>query len=1073
MAHRPVSLLLRHIRKLTGVHSPPTTTDGQLLERFSVQRDDAAFETLVERYGPVVLGLCRRVLQNSQDAEDAFQATFLVLARKAGSIRKQESVGSWLYGVAYRISLEAKVRVARRRAHETRVGDMRPIDFRSTDDETTDGTADIKDFRTSDPSTEAAWRELQPMLDDELSRLPEKYRAPVILCYLQGKTNEEAAAQLAWPVGSVKGRLSRARDLLRDRLGRRGVALSAGALAMLLADHATAFVPSSLRVPTIQSAAAFAAGQATASAEVIALAEGAIKAMSFNKLRTFATLTLLVGLTGAGLALHSLAAEPKDAVKAPPALIRSAQSGPWSAPGTWEGGKVPPAASRVQVRPAHTVVYDINSDQVIRSIHVAGTLRFAVDKDTRLDVGLIKIQAGDDASENGFDCDAHMMDGDDKGPKPALVIGTADKPLDAKYTARIRLTEVDGLDKQACPAIVCCGGRMDLHGAPLSRTWVKLGADAKANDSDLTLSDAVTGWRVGDRLIITATKLGRAGGGTSRPGSKNRNVQTEERTIKAIAGDKLTLDKPLEFDHLGSGDYRGEVANLSRNVIVESADPAKERGHTMYHRYSAGSISYAEFRHLGKENILGKYAIHYHLVGDTMRGSSLIGASIWDSHNRWVTIHGTNYLVVRDNVGYQSVGHGFFMEDGTEVYNVLDRNLAVQAYLGKALPKQVLPFDHNEGAGFWWANSLNTFTRNVAVENDRYGYRYEATKTSAFNLTLNVLHGDGERKAVDIRTLPFVRFDDNECHCDGLYGFNLGEGVARVGPDAKHPFIVRNMKIWAIHYAFRPQVPSLLVENLKIHKAAYGVYHPNYDNHVYRDVLVSQTNTEPFNRGHDDDSIQYGSLTVDGLTFDGIRSGRSMPLIQISDDNPTGAAVSHFRNVKTANWSGTKDRAIVNLGGGPRPTPKSEKGVPVYLHDWFGKGMHAKVMSTKAKELKTDGLQYREEALLTGDESRVAEVKDVEFPKLLDPVDDLPPTTVILSVKRDGSKVIVRGCTADNGVVKKVIVNGQPATSLAPNFADWEVVLENVKSGEMKLEAHAEDAAGNVEKKPHVLTVTR
>ena len=151
---------------------------------------------------------------------------------------------------------------------------------------------------------------------------------------------------------------------------------------------------------------------------------------------------------------------------------------------------------------------------------------------------------------------------------------------------------------------------------------------------------------------------------------------------------------------------------------------------------------------------------------------------------------------------------------------------------------------------------------------------------------------------MDIRTLPFVRFEDNESHCEGLYGFNLGEGVNRVGPDVQHPFIVRHMKIWGTHYAFRPEVPSLLVDDMRIWRAEYGVYHPNYDNHVYRNLYIGQTNTEPFNRGLDDDSVQYGPLTVDGLTFDGIRSGDEMPLIQISDDNPTGRAVSHFRNVK-------------------------------------------------------------------------------------------------------------------------------------------------------------------------------
>ena len=122
----------------------------------------------------------------------------------------------------------------------------------------------------------------------------------------------------------------------------------------------------------------------------------------------------------------------------------------------------------------------MNSDQVIRSIHVAGTLRFARDKDTRLDVGLIKIQPGDDASENGFDCEAHLEPAAPGTPRPALEVGTPEQPIDAGHTALIRLTYVDGLDKQSCPAIVCCGGRMDFHGAPLSRTWVKLGDTANA-----------------------------------------------------------------------------------------------------------------------------------------------------------------------------------------------------------------------------------------------------------------------------------------------------------------------------------------------------------------------------------------------------------------------------------------------------------------------------------------------------------------------------------------------------------------------------------------------------------------
>jgi hypothetical protein len=752
-------------------------------------------------------------------------------------------------------------------------------------------------------------------------------------------------------------------------------------------------------------------------------------------------------------------------------FIRSAQSGPWSVPSTWVGGKVPPAGSSVQIGDGHTVTYDLHGGPAIRFIHVVGTLRFSREKDTLLEVGLIALQPGDDATENGFDCDAHAPEIGLGESRPALEIGTPEQPLDAKVTATIRLKYFEGQNKQSCPAIVCCGGRMDLHGAPLSRTWLKLGADAKKGDTDVLLSEQVEGWKPGDHLIITASDNVQQFGTTGRPGAKNqRALQTEERTIKEIVGLRIKLDRPLQYAHRGSGDYRAAVANLSRNVIVESADPDGLRGHTMYHAGSAGAISYAEFRHLGKENLLGRYSIHYHLCGSSMRGSYVIGASIWDSHNRWVTIHGTKYRVVRDCVGYQSVGHGFFMEDGTEIYNVLERNLAVQAFAGKRLPKQILPFDDNEGAGFWWANSFNTFTGNSSCENDRYGYRYEATPGGNFKAKLPIMMPHGTRQMVDIRTLPFVRFDDNESCCEGLYGFNLGEGVQRVGPDRLHPFVIRNMKIWQVHYAFRPQTPSVYVDNMKIWRTEYGVYHPNYDDHYYRNLTIDDSTDEPFNRGHDDDSIQYGLLVVDGLTFDKVGNS-DIPLIQISDTNATGKAVSHFRNVKVLDRSGNTSRALVNLGGGNRPEPQSASGVPIYLHDWYGPGKTAKIVSVKTKELQTDNLTYRSDPPLTGDASRVAVVSNVPFPKMPDPVDDTPPATVITHVLQKGNTLILRGTTSDNGSVVGVLVGGKQAKALRPNFAEWEVILVDVAPGQHKIVAYAADAAGNIEQLPHRIVV--
>src|SRR4029079_14513054 len=172
-----------------------------------------------------------------------------------------------------------------------------------------------------------------------------------------------------------------------------------------------------------------------------------------------------------------------------------------------------------------------------------------------------------------------------------------------------------------------------------------------------------------------------------------------------------------------------------------------------------------------------------------------------------------------------------------------------------------------------------TFTRNVACENERYGYRFEATPTGRVDLAMSVLQRDGVRRKVDIRTLPFVRFEDNECHSDGLYGMNLGEGVDRVGPDERHPLVVRNMKIWATHYALRPQSPSVLLENVTIHKCNYGIYFPDFDRHVYRNLVLSETPFEPIASGFADNSEQYGVLAVDGLVLKNFKSpGKSMPI---------------------------------------------------------------------------------------------------------------------------------------------------------------------------------------------------
>src|SRR2546429_1058088 len=216
--------------------------------------------------------------------------------------------------------------------------------------------------------------------------------------------------------------------------------------------------------------------------------------------------------------------------------VHSAKRGNWSDLKTWAEGRLPMAGERVQIREGHRVVYDDESGEPIRMVHVAGTLAFSRDRSTILDVGLIRISAGDSADEDGFACHGNAELPVIKGERPALEMGTIEEPIPANVTANIRLIYFEGMDRETLPGIINCGGRWDAHGAPMNRTWVKLGATVRPQEKSVTLAEAVTGWRVGDRVIVTASKE-MEGGSTFRPG-RNRSMvaNTEERIITSIDG---------------------------------------------------------------------------------------------------------------------------------------------------------------------------------------------------------------------------------------------------------------------------------------------------------------------------------------------------------------------------------------------------------------------------------------------------------------------------------------------------------------------------------------------------------
>jgi RNA polymerase sigma factor (sigma-70 family) len=279
---------------MVGAPSAEELTDAHLLERFTTRHEEAAFATLVQRYGPMVLGVCRRILHNVHDAEDAFQATFLIFVRKAATIGKREALGCWLHRVALRTALRAKANAANRRMHERQVKNMRQTDFVAT----------------------VVWNDLRPVLDEEVERLPEKLRVPFVLCYLEGKTYEQAAQQLRCRPGTLSRRLAQARELLRIRLTRRGLALPAGVLGAALSRHAApAALSAPLAASTIKAALSSAAGNAATAAgvstHVAALVEGGLRAMFATKLKIATALLLVIGTAtlGVGTLTHPALAQ--------------------------------------------------------------------------------------------------------------------------------------------------------------------------------------------------------------------------------------------------------------------------------------------------------------------------------------------------------------------------------------------------------------------------------------------------------------------------------------------------------------------------------------------------------------------------------------------------------------------------------------------------------------------------------------------------------------------------------------------------------------------------------------------
>jgi RNA polymerase sigma factor (sigma-70 family) len=276
---------LQHLRKAMAAETMASCSDGELIERFLASHDEASFHALLRRHGPMVCRVCRRALLEEQDVEDAFQGTFLVLARQAHRIRKRESLASWLHGVAYRVARDARKARGRRRKHEEQV----------SPGESSSSLAD-----------EVSWKELRSILDEELVKLPERLRAPLVLCYLQGLTQDEAAQELEQSKSTFRRNLERGREVLGSRLRRRGATLAAALAAPLLSEcTAPAAVSAALIASTCMAAAAIVAGQTMAagvSARAALLAERLAEPVSLSRVKIGAVVLLAIMIAGFGRA---------------------------------------------------------------------------------------------------------------------------------------------------------------------------------------------------------------------------------------------------------------------------------------------------------------------------------------------------------------------------------------------------------------------------------------------------------------------------------------------------------------------------------------------------------------------------------------------------------------------------------------------------------------------------------------------------------------------------------------------------------------------------------------------------
>jgi hypothetical protein len=562
----------------------------------------------------------------------------------------------------------------------------------------------------------------------------------------------------------------------------------------------------------------------------------------------------------------------------PNPTVTSVASGAWSDPATWSTKKAPGAGDRIAIGAGHNVMYNVASDAKLACIALRGHLSFSTDANTRMKTGNIMVMDG------GY-----------------LEVGSAAKPVAANVTAEIIITD-QKIDRKLDPAEMGTGieslGKITMHGAVKTPTFMRLAKEPMAGQTTLTLEQPVAAWKAGDHIVIPDTRQLRE----SQRGDQYQ-PRDEKLEIASISGAQVTLKSALKFDHKGARnaddklEFLPHVGNLSRNVIVRSENPNGTRGHMIFMSRSDVDLRYVEVREMGRTkmgvldnteftdqgqvaklgtNQIGRYAIHFHhYFGPKQTPSdgyqfTLVGNSV-DGAPKWgVTVHNSHYGLIRDNVVYNTRGAGIVTEDGTESFNVFEHNFAMRsAGSGDFAPRSGYggtgADPGGEGAGFWFRGPNNYIRNNVAANADTFGYglaagslgevrvpKFKGADTSKQNETV----------ALDTTNAPVLEFANNEA-----YG-EIQTGVA-CGWNGE----IKNFRVWnpSRHGLTGTPTDRLVVDSITVRgdksilsdefESPTGVWVANY---VAKSIVVRNADVQGMRTGVASPFFRDGQLTEPG-----------------------------------------------------------------------------------------------------------------------------------------------------------------------------------------------------------------